>query len=111
MAINSTRLTTTGDTELYESPGVNAITLIIICNTGTPDPADETVNQTLVQLNLVPNTEVSTDQNTIVKNLVVPAGETIFFSEERIVLENGDQIRATASQPNLLSITVSTIAV
>jgi hypothetical protein len=111
MAINSTRLTTTGDTTLYTSAGVNAVTLIVVCNTGTPDPANESVNSTLLQINLVKNGALPSDTNCIVKNLVIPAGETVFFSEERIVLDTGDTIRATSTQSNLLSITVSTIAV
>jgi hypothetical protein len=61
-------------------------------------------------------TLVSSDTNTIVKNLIVPAGETVFFSDERIVLRGAssygnDQIRATASVGNLLSITVSALPV
>lgn len=111
MAINSTRLTTTGDTVLYTSSGVNAVTLIVVCNTGNPNLSDETINSCLLQLNLVKSGVLPSDTNLIVKNLLIPAGETVFFSEERIVLDNGDTIRATASNPNLLSITVSTIAV
>jgi len=111
MAITSTRLTTTGDQVLYTSSGINAVTLIIICNTGLPDPNNEAVNSTSIQLNLVTAGSISTDTNTIVKELRIPAGETVFFSEERVVLENGDTVRARATDPNLLSITVSTIAV
>ena len=111
MAINSTRLTTTGSTTLYTSTGVNAVTLIIVCNTGTPDPQNEATNSSTLQLNLVKSGVLPSDTNCIVKNLLIPAGETVFFSEERIVLETGDTIRAVASQPNLLSVTVSTIAV
>jgi hypothetical protein len=112
MAINSTRLTTTGDTTLYTSSGgVNAVTLIVVCNTGTPSPSDETVDSCFLQLNLVKSGFLPSDANAIVKNLVIPAGETVFFSEERIVLDIGDTIRGTASNANLLSITVSTIAV
>lgn len=111
MAINSTRLTTTGDTTLYTSSGVNAITLIVVCNTGAIDLNNESVNSTMLQLNLVKSGELPSDTNVIVKNLLIPAGETVFFSEERIVLDQGDQVRATAGSPNLLSITVSTISV
>lgn len=111
MAINSTRLTTTGDTTLYTSSGVNAITLIVVCNTGAIDLNNESVNATMLQLNLVKSGELPSDTNVIVKNLLIPAGETVFFSEERIVLDQGDQVRATAGEPNLLSITVSTISV
>lgn len=121
--IYSTRLTTTGDTLVYTStttgaaigPGVtgqtNAVTSIIVCNTGTPNLTDETINSANLTLNLVISGGVSTDTNTIVKNLTVPAGETVFFSDERIVLSSGDQIRATASAANLLSITVSSLPV
>jgi hypothetical protein len=54
---------------------------------------------------------VSNLANTIIKNLIIPAGETVFLSEERIVLDNGNQLRATASNPDLLSITISTLPV
>lgn len=111
--ITSVQLTTTGDSLVYQSSGTNAITTIIICNTGTPTFTDESINSCTVTLNVTstaPN-NVSTDANTIIKNLIVPAGETVFLSEERIVLDNGNQIRATADQSNLLSITVSTLPV
>jgi len=113
MAINSTHLTTTGDTSIYTSSGTNAIVTMIICNTGNPDPAgvDETINACTVSVNFVRLGDVSSITNTVVKNLSVPAGETIFFSDEKVVLDNGDQIRATASVGNLLSITVSTLPV
>jgi hypothetical protein len=112
MAINSTRLDTTNDTILYTSSGgVNAVTLIVVCNTGTASLSDETVNSCTLQLNLVKSGALTSDSNAIVKNLLIPAGETVFFSEERIVLDDGDRIRGAASEPNLLSITVSTIAV
>jgi hypothetical protein len=121
--IYSTRLTTTGDTIVYTSSttgaaiggGVtgqtNAVTSIIVCNTGTPNLTDETVSSSNLTLNLVLSGGVPSDTNTIVKNLIVPAGETIFFSDERIVLNPGDKIHATASASNLLSITVSSLPV
>lgn len=121
--IYSTRLTTTGDTLVYTSSttgaaiggGVtgqtNAVTSIIVCNTGTPNLTDETINSANITLNLVLSGGVSNDTNTIVKNLTVPAGETVFFSDERIVLNPGDQIRATSTAANLISITVSSLQV
>jgi len=126
--IYSTRLTTSGDTLVFTSTSTgapvggsvvaqdNAITNIIVCNTGTPNLTDETVNSCTLTLNLVAAGGVSSDTNTIVKNLIVPAGETVFFSDERIVLKGSttygnDQIRATSSVGNLLSITVSALPV
>lgn len=123
MAIYSSRLTTTGDSLLFTSTNtgapvggavveqVNAITMIAVCNTGTPNLTDETVNSCTLTINLVPKGQVSSDTNTIIKNLIIPAGETMFLSEERIILDNGDQIRATASSSNLISVTVSFLQV
>lgn len=111
--ITSTHLTTTDDSLVYQSSSTNAITTIIICNIGTPDLTDESVNSVTLKMNITsaaPN-NVSTDANTIFKDLIIPAGETVFFSEERIVLDNGNQLRATVSQANLISITVSTLPV
>ncbi len=109
--ITSTRLTNNIDTAVYTSVGSTAITTMAICNTGTPDLQDETVNSTTLTVNLVSSGGTSNDANTIIKNLIIPAGETVFLSEERIVLDNGDQIRATASVGQLLSVTVSTLVV
>ena len=121
--IYSTRLTTTGDTLVYTSSNTgapiggavtgqtNAITTIAICNTGAPNLTDETINSSNITINLVKSGGVSNSTNTVVSNLTVPAGETVFFNDERIVLDSGDQIRATASAANLLSITVSALAV
>lgn len=121
--IYSTRLTTNGDTLVFTSSTtgapiggavtgqVSAITTIIVCNTGAPDLTDETVNSANLTLNLVTAGNVSSDTNKIVANLTIPAGETVFFSDERVVLSSGDQIRATASTGNLLSITVSALPV
>ena len=111
MAIANKRLTTTGDELVYTSSGTNAVVTMMICNTGTPDNTDETVNTSTVTINLVPDGSTSSDTNTVVSKLVVPAGETVVFSDEKIVLDDGDSIRATASQANLLSITVSTLSV
>jgi hypothetical protein len=121
--IYSTRLTTTSDTLVFTSSSTGApiagpvvgrdqaITTIIVCNTGTPNLTNETVNAANLTLNVVLFGSVSSTTNTIVSNLIIPAGETVFFSDERIVLSSGDQLRATASASNLLSITVSSLPV
>lgn len=123
--IYSTHLTTTGETLVFTSSSTGApisgavtgqttaITTIAICNIGAPNLTDETINSANITINLLgiaPN-NVSTAANTVVKNLTVPAGETLFFNDERIVLDSGNTIRATASAANLLSITVSAIIV
>jgi hypothetical protein len=49
--------------------------------------------------------------NLVVSSLVVPAGETVFFSEERMVLASGDQIWIGTSAAARLAATVSVLAV
>jgi hypothetical protein len=128
--IYSTQLTSTGPTRVFTSSTtgavigsvdagppavpagqVNAITTIIVCNTGDPDLTDETVNSADLTIQLVPYNVGASTEHIIVKNLTVPAGETIFFSDERIILSVGDYILATASAADLISVTVSSMPV
>jgi hypothetical protein len=116
MAIANTRLTTTGITTVYTSSGNNAITTIIVCNTGTVDLTDETVQASDLDLYLVPFGFSGDTPNTqIISKLTIPAGETVFFSEERVVLSAGDTVQAKCSSTGgvggLLTITVSTLPV
>lgn len=111
MAITSTQLTGTGITTVYTSSGNNAITTMIICNTGAVNLTDETDNAASLTLHLVAASTSATDVNKVISNLNIPAGETVFFSDERIVLGNNDTVQAQASAGNLLSITVSTLPV
>ena len=115
MAIANTRLTTTGITTVYTSSGNNAITTIIVCNTGTVDLTDETVRASDLDLYLVPSSGTTDESTRIISKLTIPAGETVFFSEERVVLSTGDMIRAQCSSTGgvggLLTITVSTLPV
>ena len=116
MAIANTRLTTTGLTTVYTSSGNNAITTIIVCNTGTVDLTDETVRASDLDLYLVPSgLSGDTEVTQIISKLTIPAGETVFFSEERVVLSTGDTVQAKCSSTGgvggLLTITVSTLPV
>ena len=89
----------------------NAVTTIAFCNTATPDIADETVNAVNVNIYIVRSGKTATAGNLIVSNLTVPAGETVFFSEERVVLNSGDEIWVGTSSATKLSVTVSALEV
>lgn len=89
----------------------NAITTIALCNTLTPSSADETANAATVNIYIVRNGESYGSGNLIVSDLTVPAGETVFFSEERIVLDSGDQIFIEADPVDAIAVTVSALAV
>ena len=89
----------------------NAITTIAFCNTAAPNTSDETINSVTVNVYLVRAGLSFGPGNLIVSNLVVPAGETVFFSEERLVLESNDQIWVGTSATGRLSVTVSALEV
>lgn len=89
----------------------NAVTTIALCNTAAPDPADETVNSVTVNIHVVRNGLTYAAGNLVVSNLVIPAGETVFFSEERMVLASGDQIWIGTSAAARLAATISVLAV
>lgn len=89
----------------------NAVTTIAFCNTAAPNISDETVNAVSVNVYLVRNGKSASTGNLIVSNLIIPAGETVFFSEERVVLDSGDEIWVGTSAAGRLSVTVSALAV
>jgi hypothetical protein len=111
MPISNTRLTTAAVTPVYTSSGNNAVTTIIVCNTGSPNLTDETVNACNLTFYMIPNGQTAGDSTTVVKNLIIPAGETVFFSDEKVILGNGDSVQAEASTGNLLTVTISTLPV
>jgi len=89
----------------------NAVTTIALCNTAAPSSSDETTNSVTVNIYLVRSGLSYGSGNLVVSNLVVPAGETVFFSEERLVLASGDAIWIGTSAASILAVTVSTLAV
>jgi len=89
----------------------NAITTVALCNTGTPNLSDETVDSVTVNIYVVKKGKVATAGNKVVSQLVVPAGETVFFSEERMVLDGGDTIFVEVNVSGLLAVSVSTLPV
>jgi len=96
----------------------NAITTMVLCNTGTPDPDDESVNSVTVNIYLVKGGKTYAPANLIVSNLIIPAGETVFFSDEKIILSGGvspvgdpDELWIGTSAANLISVTVSALPV
>jgi hypothetical protein len=88
-----------------------AITTIIMCNKESPNITDETVNSVVVNVHLVKNGQVFSTSNIIISNLIIPAGETVFFAEERVVLDGGDEIWIGTDNTNRLAVTVSSIPV
>jgi hypothetical protein len=89
----------------------NAITTISLCNVLAPNATDETINSVNVNIYFVKNGASYGTSNLVVSSLAVPAGETVFFSEERFVLDSGDEVWVGTSAASALAITVSSLPV
>lgn len=102
----------TSNAPIYTSSGNNAITTVIVCNTAVFDPANPTSGQTSLYLYAVPSgTSPITNTQLIVNSLPIPAGETVSFDQEKMVLANGDTLVARSDSPANLVATVSTLPV
>lgn len=98
---------------IYTSSGNNAITTVIVCNTATYNPSNPTSGLVNLTLHAVPSGGSASSpatNTTIVNQLPIPAGETVTFDQEKMVLSNGDMLVAMGSATNLVA-TVSTLAV
>jgi hypothetical protein len=93
------------------TPITSAVTTIMICNTAAINLTDETVNSVNVNVYLVKAGGSYSTTNQVVNTLIVPAGETVFFSEERIVLDPNDEIWIGTSTANAVAVTVSSLLV
>lgn len=117
MAITNAKITTSS-AAIYTSSGANAITTVIVCNRKVFDPLNPTDNTAKLSLYAVPSGGSATSpaiETIIVNELVVPAGETVSFDQEKMVLANGDMLVAISNvgstgNPTLVA-TVSTLAV
>lgn len=93
----------------------NAITCIALCNIGAVTLTNEATNSVTVNIYFAPAgvgyQTAGATCNLVVSNLTVPAGETVFFSDERIVLDAGDEIYIGASTTSLICATVSSLPV
>ena len=89
----------------------NAVTTIALCNILAPNATDETVNSVNINIYFVKNGASYGTNNLVVSSLAVPAGETVFFSEERFVLDSGDEVWVGTSAASALAITVSSLPV
>lgn len=93
----------------------NAITCIALCNIAAPSSSDETTNAVDVNIYFakagVGAQNSGPTCNLVVSNLTVPAGETVFFNEERIILDSGDEIYVGTNAANRLCVTVSSLPV
>jgi hypothetical protein len=105
MAIYNTAVLAT-NTTLLSGSGDRAITTIIVCNT---TGVDKTLTLYAVQ-NSSGSAGTPAAGNMIVNALTIPAGDTVSFDQEKVVLTTGDSVVAVANATGLTA-TVSTLAV
>jgi len=98
MAIKQAQLTTT-QLDLLTVPegSTQAITNIIVCNTYSPFGASPEAREAAFTMYIVKALDPATPgaigaASTVVKDLILPAGETFTFDSERIVLESSDMV-------------------
>ena len=103
MAITSTQLTTTGSTDVFTAVGQQAITVIYLCNT--------TANATIVDMYVTSAAGSAAANTQIYSNLALTAHDTYVISSEKLILDTGYLIKATANIANNVTVTVSSISV
>lgn len=101
MTIRNTQVTTI-PTQVFLADGQQAVTTIVCCNVSTQT---STISMYAVPLGSNPN--VTTQ---ILKDVVLPPGETFAFDKERFVLENNDAFWAQSDVNNAITVTISSVS-
>lgn len=107
MAIQSTLLNNTLSAISPSIASDIAVTTLIFCNLNTPDPADETVGMQYLDVHIVASSSSAGNENKIINQLPLSAGDTFSFSTERVVLGVGDRIYASTTDTSQVSVTIS----
>lgn len=101
--ITNTQIATTS-TRIFLSSGENAITTTFFCNTSD-------VDDTEINIFVVPAAGTVGDGTKVISNLKLPAGETFVFDMEKIVLENSAAIWARATVSTIVTSTISSVQI
>ena len=109
MAITNTTLTSTSPVTVFQAAGQQAITVMYICNTGNVDVS--------CNVYCANSGSSSSTDNMIYNQLLITAGnaasagDTYVISTEKLILDNGDFVDVEANVANVVTVTVSSIAV
>ena len=85
------------------------VTTMLIVNTATPDPADDTAGLTYLTAHIVSDGAAGSIDNTnmVINQIPLAAGETFVWDTEKIVLDGSDSVVLLSTAPNNLSGTIS----
>lgn len=103
----STELTTSAITDVYTAPAADAgdravILGCVAANVNGAGGVTVTIDITNAGL---------TKQSSIAKDIVVPSGSSLEFVANKLVLKQGEKLRATASSANSIDITISALEI
>lgn len=104
MAIINTRLSSTNLTSVFTASGQQAVVTMYFCNTTA---GNVSVNVFAVNTS---DSSAGSEDNQIYSQLEILANDT-YISNEKLILDNNDEIEAEASVPDAITVTVSAIAV
>lgn len=104
---SSVKLSTTNITDAYQAPNAAAtnravVLSCLLANTDGTDSADVTVSITDAS-----DTEIAKYVNTV----SIPADASLEIIANKLVLKNGEKLRATASAANDIDVTVSALEI
>ena len=102
MAIARATAPLTTPSAVYTSSGTTAVTAMYLCNYSAG-----TVN---VSVYVVPSAGTAGNTNIIYQNITIAAGDTYVIDTERLVLDNGETIQASADAGSAVNVTVSYLA-
>lgn len=88
-----------------------AITVMLFCNNNTPDPLDSNAGKTLFDVYVVPQNGSISNENRIMNQVPLDAGDTFTFDSVRLVLSPGDRVFALSTNSNIVSSTISFVLI
>ena len=102
--ITNVQIESTSTTRVFLSSGESAITTVFFCNTSD-------VDDTAIDVYIVPAAGVYGTGTQVMSNLALPAGETFVFDLEKLILENAASIWAKATVDKVVTATVSSVSI
>lgn len=115
MAITNTTLTTAPQSLLSAVPTGSsyALTVLMCCNTATPDANDPDLNADNLTIYVINNANAGSagTSNMIINNVKIRAGETFTLDTEKVILEENDTLAAKSSTGTNLSVMVSYVEI
>lgn len=103
MTIAQAQISNVSATTILTASGNVATTTMIFCNT--------TAAAATLTIYIVPSAGSPGDSNTIIKSLSIIAYDTYVFDTSKLILANGDTVRAISDTNNAITATITYVGV